>query len=158
MAGELFKAMTGTQIQHVPHKASGDMRSSVIGGHVQMMFDAVTTMAETAKSGQVRPLGTTSLTRTAVLPDVPTVAEAGVPGYEATIWIGMMAPVATPKPIVDKLNAEILKILARPDIKQSWTKQGADPANMTPAQFDAFLRKDIEKWAGVVKATGASVK
>lgn len=158
MAAELFKAMTGTQIQHVPHKASGDMRSSIIGGHVQMGFDAVSTMMETVKGGQVRALGTTSLKRTAVLPDVPTVAESGVPGYEATIWIGMMAPIATPKPIVDKLNAEILKILGRADIKQSWAKQGADPASMTAAQFDAFLRKDIEKWADVVKKTGASVK
>ena len=158
MAGELFKAMTGTSIQHVPHKASGDARSSVIGGHIQMMFDAVTTMTETVKGGQVRALGTTSLKRTAVLPDVPTIDEAGLPGYEATIWIGMMAPVATPKPIIDKLNGEILKILARPDIKQGWAKQGADTADMTPAQFDTFLHKDIEKWAGVVKTTGATVK
>ncbi len=158
MAGELFKAMSGTTIQHVPHKASGDARSSVIGGHVQMMFDAVTTMMETVKGGQVRALGTTSLKRTTVLPDVPTVSEAGLPGYEATIWIGMMAPAATPKPIVEKLNSEILKILARPDIKQGWAKQGADPANLTAAQFEAFLHKDIEKWAGVVKATGATVK
>ena len=81
-----------------------------------------------------------------------------MPGYEATIWIGLMAPVATPKPIIEKLNGEILKILARPDIKQGWAKLGAEPANMTAAQFDAFLHKDIEKWATVVKATGASVK
>jgi tripartite-type tricarboxylate transporter receptor subunit TctC len=158
MAGELFKAMSATDIVHVPHKASGEARNSVIGGHVQMMFDAVTTMAENAKSGQVRALGTTGTKRSAIMPDVPTIAEAGVPGYEATIWLGVMAPAGTPQPVVDKLNAEINKILARPDIKEAWVKQGAEPMIMTPAEFDAYLRKDIEKWAGVVKLSGAKVQ
>src|SRR5499427_5372490 len=107
MAGELFKSMSGTNILHVPHKASGEARNSVIGGHVQMMFDAITTMAENAKAGQVRALATTGAQRSPLMPDVPTVAEAGVPGYEATIWLGVMAPAGTPKEIVDKLNAEI---------------------------------------------------
>jgi len=158
MAGELFKAMSGTDIVHVPHKASGEARNSVIGGHVQMMFDAVTTMAENAKSGQVRPLGTTGTKRSAIMPDVPTIAEAGVPGYEATIWLGVMAPAGTPQPVVDKLNAEINKVLARPDVKEAWVKQGAEPMIMTPAEFDAYLRKDIDKWAGVVKLSGAKVQ
>src|SRR5690606_14169599 len=92
MAGELFKAMSGTNIVHVPHKASGDARNSVIGGHVQMMFDAITTMRTNAQAGQVKIMGTTGTKRSALLPDVPTVAEAGVPGYEATIWLGIMAP------------------------------------------------------------------
>jgi len=99
MAGELFKAMSGTDIVHVPHKASGDARNSVIGGHVQMMFDAITTMAPNAAAGQVRALATTGLKRSALTPDVPTVAEAGVPGYEATIWLGIMAPAGTPKEV-----------------------------------------------------------
>jgi tripartite-type tricarboxylate transporter receptor subunit TctC len=154
MAGELFKAMTGTDLVHVPHKASGEMRSSVIGGHVQMAFDAITTMASNVKAGQVRALGTSAAQRSSVLPDVPTVAEAGVPGYESTIWLGIMAPAGTPKAIVDKLNAEIVKAVNRPDVKEAWDKQGAVPLVMTPAEFDTYLRKDIEKWAQVVKTAG----
>jgi tripartite-type tricarboxylate transporter receptor subunit TctC len=154
MAGELFKAMTGTNIVHVPHKASGEARNSVIGGHVQMMFDAITTMAENVKAGQVRALGTSASKRSTVLPDVPTIAEAGVPGYDSTIWLGIMAPAGTPQPIVDKLNAEINKAINRPDVKEAWDKQGAVPLVMTPAEFDKYLRADIEKWAGVVKASG----
>src|SRR3954470_10225618 len=127
MAGELFKAMSGSDIVHVPHKSSGDMRSSVMGGHVQMMFDAITVMAEGVRSGQLIALGTTGKQRSSVMPDVPTVAEAGVPGYEATIWLGLMAPAKTPKPVIDKLNAEIGKIMNRPDVKESWAKQGAVP-------------------------------
>jgi tripartite-type tricarboxylate transporter receptor subunit TctC len=158
MAGELFKAMSGTQIAHVPHKASGDARTSIAGGHVQMMFDAITTMAEAAKAGTVRALASTGAKRSVVTPDLPTVSESGVPGYEMTIWLGVMAPKATPQPIVDKLNGEIRKVLARGDVKAAWAKQGAFPIDMSPAQFDAYLKKDIEKWADVVKKTGASVK
>jgi len=154
MAAELFKSMTGTDIVHVPHKASGEMRNAVIGGHVQMAFDAITTMAANVKAGQVRALGTSSTKRTTVMPDVPTIAEAGVPGYESTIWLGIMAPKGTPKAVVDKLNAEINKAINRPDILAAWDKQGAVPMVMTPAQFDAFLHKDIEKWAKVVKEAG----
>lgn len=154
MAGELFKAMSGTNLVHVPHKASGEMRNSVIGGHVQMAFDAITTMAPNVKAGQVRALGTSAAKRSSVLPDVPTIAEAGVPGYESTIWLGIMAPAGTPKAIVDKLNAEINKVITRPDVKEAWDKQGAVALVMTPAQFDTYLRKDIEKWAQVVKTAG----
>src|SRR3954467_14919880 len=154
MAGELFKAMSGTNLVHVPHKASGEARNSVIGGHVQMMFDAITTMATNVKAGQVRALATTGLKRSELMPDVPTLAEAGVPGYESTIWLGIMAPAGTPKAIVDKLNAEISKIIARPDVKEAWAKQGAVPMVMSPSEFDKYLRVDIEKWAKVVKAAG----
>src|SRR3989440_5235215 len=125
MAGELFKAMTGTDIVHVSHKTSGDMRSSVIGGHVQMMFDAITVMAQGVRSGQLIGLGTTGAKRSAVMPEMPTIAEAGVPGYEATIWLGLMAPAATPQPIIDLLNAELIKIMKRADVKEAWAKQGA---------------------------------
>jgi tripartite-type tricarboxylate transporter receptor subunit TctC len=158
MAGELFKAMSSTDIVHVPHKGSGEARNSVLGGHVQMMFDAVPTMAENIKSGQVRALGVSGTKRSAVLPDVPTIAEAGVPGYESTIWLGLMAPIGTPKPIVDKLNTEIAAIMRRPDVVQSWAAQGAEPTFMTPEEFQAFLRKDIEKWAKVVKISGAKAE
>jgi tripartite-type tricarboxylate transporter receptor subunit TctC len=157
MAGELFKAMSGTNIVHVPHKSSGDMRSSVIGGHVQMMFDAIT-VAPVAQSGQLVILGSTGKQRSSVMPNVPTVAEAGVPGYEATIWLGVLAPAKTPKAIVDKLNAEIVKIMNRPEVKEAWAKDGAVPMPMTPAEFDKYLRADIEKWAQVVKVSGAKLE
>jgi tripartite-type tricarboxylate transporter receptor subunit TctC len=149
--------MSGTDIVHVPHKASGEARNSVIGGHVQMMFDAVTTMTPNVQAGQVRALATTGLKRSELMPDVPTVAEAGVPGYEATIWLGVMAPAGTPKEIIDKLNAEIGKVVSRPDVKQAWAKQGAVPMLMSPSEFDRYLRADIEKWAEVVKVAGARV-
>jgi tripartite-type tricarboxylate transporter receptor subunit TctC len=152
MAAELFKTMSGTDMVHIPHKASGEMRSAVIGGHVQMAFDAVTTMTENVKAGQVRALGTSASKRSSVLPNVPTIAESGVPGYESTIWLGVMAPVGTPKPVVDKLNAEINKVINSAAVKAAWDKQGAVPLAMSPAEFDAYLRKDIEKWAKVVQA------
>jgi tripartite-type tricarboxylate transporter receptor subunit TctC len=158
MAAELFKSMSGTDIVHVPHKASGEARNSVIGGHIQMMFDAITTMAPNVQAGQVRALGTTGEKRSAILPDVPTIAEAGVPGYETTIWVGIMAPAGTPKPVVDKLNSAINAMMQQPDLLATWAKQGAVPMHMTPAQFDVLLRKDIEKWAQVVKVSGASAQ
>ena len=154
MAAELFKAMSGTDLVHVPHKASGEMRNSVIGGHVQMAFDAITTMVSNVKAGQVRALGTSATRRSSVLPDVPTIAEAGVPGYESTIWLGIMAPAGTPKAIVDRLNAEINKVIERGDVKAAWDQQGAVPLIMSPSEFDAYLRKDIDKWAQVVKSAG----
>lgn len=158
MAGELFKAMTGTDILHVPHKSSGEARNDVMGGHVQMMFDAVTTMKGTIEAGQVRALGTTGTERSSILPDVPTVAEAGVPGYEATIWLGIMAPAGTPAEIVDRLNAEIGKVLAKPGLREAWARQGAVPMAMTPAAFGTFLQKDIEKWRKVIEVSGAKVQ
>jgi tripartite-type tricarboxylate transporter receptor subunit TctC len=154
MAGELFKAMSGTDIVHVPHKASGDARTAVLGGHVQMMIDAISTTAPTVLGGQVRALGTTGKTRSSLLPDVPTISEAGVPGYEATIWLGIMAPAGTPKPIVDKLNAEINAVLRKPEVKDAWAKQGVAPIIMSPAEFDTYLRGDIEKWAKVIQTAG----
>jgi len=158
MAGELFKAMSGTDIVHVPHKASGEARNAVIGGHVQMMIDAITTTAPTVEGGQVRALGTTGKARSKLLPNVPTISEAGVPGYEATIWLGIMAPAGTPKPIVDKLNAEINKVLSKPEVKEAWAKQGAEPLVMSPAEFDTYLRGDIDKWAKVIQTAGIKVQ
>src|SRR5712672_917476 len=140
MAGELFKAMSGTDIVHVPHKASGDARNSVLSGTVQMMFDAVTTMSELAKAGQVRALGTTGLKRSELTPDLPTIAET-VPGYEATIWLGVMAPKDTPKDVIAFLNTSINKVLTNPEVKATWLKQGAIPLVKTPEEFDAYLRK-----------------
>ena len=150
MAAELFKAMAGINVVHVPYKASGDARNAVLSGQVQMMFDAVTTMSQLAKAGKVRALGTTGLKRSQLTPDLPTVAET-VPGYESTIWIGIMAPKGTPKKIVDFLNTSINKVIELPQVKAAWLKQGAVPMVKTPQQFGAFLRKDIAKWAKVVK-------
>ena len=157
MAGELFKAMSHTDIVHVPHKASGDARNSTVAGTVQMMFDAVTTMSALAKGGQVRALATTGEKRNPLTPDLPTVAET-VPGYEATIWIGIMAPKGTPKEVITFLNSAINKVINRPDVKEAWLKQGAIPLVKTPEEFDAYLRKDIEKWANVVKVSGAKIQ
>jgi tripartite-type tricarboxylate transporter receptor subunit TctC len=157
MAGELFKAMAGVNIVHVPHKESSGARTSVMGGQVEMMFDAITVMAKLAEAGKVRAIASSGKTRSAVMPDIPTVSEAGVPGYDAVIWLGIMAPAGTPKPIVDRLNAEIAKVVSNPEVKADWAKQGAVPMTMTPDQFAQYLRDDIEKWAKVVKVSGAKV-
>ncbi len=155
MAGELFKSMAGVDIVHIPHKGSGEARTSVMSGQVEMMLDAITTMAPMARAGRVRALGTTGLKRSTVLPDVPTISEAGVKGYETTIWLGIMAPAGTPKPVVDRLNAEIVKIISRPDVKKAWNEQGAEPLSMTPGEFEKYVNDDIAKWAKVVKVSGA---
>src|SRR3954466_2919974 len=157
MAGELFKAMAGVDIVHIPHKGSDQARTAILGNQVQMMFDAITTMAGNVRAGKVRALGTTGSKRSSVTPDVPTIAEAGVPGYEATIWLGLMAPAHTPRPILEKLNAEVNKIINSPEVKSTWEKQGAEPMGMSIDQFDKFLHEDIAKWAKVVKASGAKV-
>jgi len=157
MAGELFKSMAKVDIVHIPHKSSGEARTSVMSGQVEMMMDAVPTMAPLAKSGRVRAVATTGKQRSVILPDVPTVAEAGVPGYEAPIWLGIMAPAGTPKAVIDRLNAEITKIVRRPDVKKAWNDQGAEPMAMTPAEFEKYLNGDIAKWATVVKTAGIRV-
>jgi tripartite-type tricarboxylate transporter receptor subunit TctC len=157
MAGELFKAMAGIDVVHVPHKGSAEARTSVLAGNVQMMFDAITTMAQLSRAGKVRAIATSGSTRSSIMPEVPTVSEAGVPGYESVIWLGLMAPAATPKPIVEKLNAEIQRITNLPDVKEVWAKQGAAPMHMTPAEFGKFIEQDIQKWAKVVKFSGAKV-
>jgi tripartite-type tricarboxylate transporter receptor subunit TctC len=154
MAGELFKAMAGVDIVHVPHKSSGEARTSVMSGQVEMMMDAVTTMVPIAKGGRVRAIATTGQKRSAILPDVPTVAET-IKDYEATIWLGLMAPAGTPKAIVDRLNAEVTRIVTRPDVSKAWADQGAVPMSMTPAEFERYLNADIAKWAKIVKISGA---
>jgi tripartite-type tricarboxylate transporter receptor subunit TctC len=155
MAGELFKAMAGVDIVHVPYKGSSGARTDILGGQVQMMFDAITTMAPNVQAGKLKALGTSGKARSPVLPDVPTVSEAGVAGYEAVIWLGLMAPTGTPKAVVDKLNAEIRRIVATPEIKAAWDKQGAVAMSMTPEEFGRFMREDIEKWSRIVKVSGA---
>ena len=151
MAGELFKSMADINMVHVPYKGSSGARTDVIGGQVDVMFDAVTTMAEQVRAGKVKALATSGQRRSDVLPEAPTLNEAGVPGYEATIWLGLMAPIGTPKAIVDKLNETVSKIASQPDVKQAWTKQGAVPMIMNPMVFDKYMRDDITKWNRVIK-------
>ena len=154
MAGELFKSMSGTYLVHIPYRGSTGARTDVIGGQVDMMFDAVTTMVEQVRAGKVKAIATTGKTRSDVLPDVPTLSESGVPGYEATIWLGMMAPKGTPKAVVDKLNEAVSKISSQADVKQTWAKQGAVPLVMSPEAFEKYARDDIAKWAKVIKTAG----
>jgi tripartite-type tricarboxylate transporter receptor subunit TctC len=154
MAGELFKSMANVYLVHIPYRGSTGARTDVIGGQVDMMFDAVTTMTEQVKAGKVKAIATTGRQRSDVLPDVPTMAEAGVPGYESTIWLGLMAPKGTPKAVVDRLNEAVSKIVSQPEVKQLWAKQGAVPLVMTPEVFDKYARDDISKWAKVIKTAG----
>ena len=157
MAGELFKAMAGVSIVHIPYKGSTGARTDVLGGQVDMMFDAVPTMIEHVRAGKLKALATTGLARSSVMPDVPTVTEAGVPKYEATIWLGLMAPKATPPAIVNRLNAEIGKIVANPDVVRAWKAQGATPLSMGVEAFGRYMTDDIAKWAHIVKVSGAKV-
>ena len=157
MAGELFKYMAGVDIVHVPHKGSDQARTAVLGGQVDMMFDAISTIVSHVRAGKLKGLATTGKLRSAVTPEIPTAAEAGVPGYEATIWLGLMAPAGTPRPILERLSAQVNKVLNAPDVKENWGKQGAVPMAMAPDEFGKFVREDVTKWAKLVKDTGMKV-
>ena len=157
MAGELFKSMAGVYLVHIPYRGSTGARTDLIGGQVDVMFDAVTTMVEQIKAGKVKAIATTGRARSDVLPDVPTMAEAGLPGYEATIWLGLMAPRGTPKAVVDRLNEAVSRISSQPDVKQLWARQGATPLVMTPEVFDKYARDDITKWSRVIQSAGIKV-
>ena len=152
MAGELLKNLTGIDIVHVPYKGSTGMRTDILSGQIQILFDSIPTMAQMIKAGNARALGTSGKTRSPNLPDVPTIAEAGVPSFQATLWVGFMAPAGTPQPIVELLNREIRKILARPDIKEAWEKTGATPVVMTQPEFKSFMEFEVAKWANIIKA------
>jgi tripartite-type tricarboxylate transporter receptor subunit TctC len=158
LGAELFKLMSGTDILHVPYKSSTGARNDLIGGHVDMMFDEIPSVAPNVLAGQVRALGVTGRKRSTALPGVPTVSEAGVPGYEHTGWFGIMAPTGTPQPIVDKLNAAIKTVIAKPEVKAMWEKQDNQTMSMTPKEFEAFLRAELEKWTKVVKAANIKLE
>jgi tripartite-type tricarboxylate transporter receptor subunit TctC len=151
MAGELFKSMAGVYLVHIPYRGSSGARTDLIGGQVDLMFDAVTTMTEQVKAGKVRAIATTGKQRSDVMPDVPTVHEAGVPNYEATIWLGLMAPKGTPKAVVDRLNEVVSKVASTPEVKAQWGRQGATPMVMNPAVFDKYIQDDVAKWAKVIQ-------
>jgi tripartite-type tricarboxylate transporter receptor subunit TctC len=152
MAAELLKNLADIDIVHVPYKGSTGMRTDILSGQIQMLFDSIPSMAPLVKSGMVHALGTTGEKRSPILPDVPTIAEAGVPGFHFSQWVGFMAPKDTPRPIVDLLNKTITEILGRQDIKQAWEEQGATPMVMTQLEFAAFMAAEVEKWAKVIKA------
>jgi tripartite-type tricarboxylate transporter receptor subunit TctC len=152
MAGELFRHLTQTDIVHVPYKGSTGARNDILSGQIQILFDSVPTMAPLIKAGLVRPLATTGTTRSPILPDVPTLDEAGVKGYEASLWTGLVAPAQTPRAIIDLLNRDINDILARPDVRAAWEKLGAHPMSMTPAAFNGYIDAEIDKWAALIKA------
>ena len=154
MAGELFKSMAGIYLVHIPYRGSSGARADILGGQVDMMFDAITTMAEQARAGKVRAIATSGRQRSSVLPDVPTLHEAGLPGYEATIWLGLMAPRATPPAIVQQLNAAVTKIVSQPAVRELWARQGATPLLMNPQEFEQYTREDIAKWARVIQSAG----
>lgn len=158
LSGELFKHMAGVDIQHVAYRGSAPAVNDLLGNHIAVMFDNMPSAIGHVKSGKLRPLAVTTPKRSPALPDVPTIAEAGVPGYEATSWFGLLAPAKTPAPIVAKLNASILKALADPDVKKKLMEQGAEPHPETPEQFAEFIGTETAKWGKIVKQSGATAQ
>jgi tripartite-type tricarboxylate transporter receptor subunit TctC len=157
LSGELFKTVAGVDMTHVPYKGSSPALTDLMGGQVQIMFDNLPSSLPLIKSGKLRAVAVTSLKRAPALPDVPTVAESGFPGFEASSWFGILAPAGTPAPIVARLNAEVNKWLQSPAGKQQLLTQGAEAAGGPPENFVAHIRAETEKWAKVVKASGAKV-
>lgn len=157
LAGELFNMMAGVSMRHVPYKGSAAALNDLLGGQISMMWDVLSTAMPHVATGKTRPLGVTSLKRSEIAPEVPTIDESGLTGYEVTLWFGVLAPSATPKAIIDKINADLKSILATPDMRERLTKLGAAPADTTPEQFEALVKSDITKWSKVVKASGAKV-
>ena len=153
---ELFKTTTGIDLVHVPYKGGALALADLMGGHVQVMFDNLPGQLQVIKAGKVRALGVTSAKRTEQLPDIPTVSESGVPGFEVTVWYGMCVPAGVPKRVVAKLNAEVVKTLNLPDVKERLAQASIQAAPSTPEQFAAYIRAESIKWAKVIKDAGLS--
>lgn len=157
LSAELFSAMAGVKMTHVPYKGSAPALTDVMGGQVDLMFDTMLSAMPHVKGGKLKALGVTSAQRSPVAPDLPTVAESGLPGYEAIAWNGLLAPAGTPKEVVAKLNAELKAVLESPDIRQRFDAQGFAAAHSTPVAYGAFLQAEVDKWAKVVKTSGAKI-
>ena len=157
LSGELFKTMAGVDMVHVPYKGSAPALVDLVGGQVQVMFDNLPSSLQQIKAGKLRAVAVTSAQRAPALPDVPTIAESGLPGFEATSWFGVLAPARTPPEIIKRLNAEIDKWLQSPEAKEKLLAQGALPAGGSPEEFAAYIRAETDKWAKVIKASGAKV-
>ncbi|MEO8741181.1 MAG: tripartite tricarboxylate transporter substrate binding protein [Casimicrobiaceae bacterium] len=157
LSGELFKTMAGVDMTHVPYKGSSPALADLMGGQVQIMFDNLPSALPQIKGGKLRAIAVTSLKRAPALPDVPTISESGLPGFEASSWFGVLAPAGTPAPIVAKINADVNKWLQSPEARDQLLAQGANAAGGTPEQFAQHIRAETEKWAKVVKASGAKV-
>ncbi|MGE5616598.1 MAG: Bug family tripartite tricarboxylate transporter substrate binding protein [Bacillota bacterium] len=157
LVGALFAKMADAPLNHVPYKGSSQAMNDVLGGQVKVSFVGVPNALAALQSGKLKALAVTSKTRYAELPNVPTMEEAGVPGYEATIWLGILAPPNTPREIVEKLNASITKVLATPAARKLMASAGVDVSTSTPEEFAALLRRELERWGKVVKETGATV-
>ena len=157
-SGELFKSMTGTSMQHVPYKGSPQALADAMSGQVSMSFDNINTAYVQAKAGKLRALAVTTARRSPIAPEVPTMAEAGLAGYELGSWHGVFAPAGTPKDIIAKLNAEIVKALRAPDVQQKLLALGVEPVGTTPEAFAAFVKAEVPKWAKVVKDSGAKAE
>ena len=157
LSGELFKSLAKVDMQHVPYKGSAPAVTDLLGNQIGIMFDNMPSAIQHVRSGKLVPLAVTTAKRSPELPSVPTIAEAGVPGYEATSWFGMFAPAGTPAPVLAKLNAAIVKVLAQPDVKKKINEQGAEVYSETPEQFTAFIQAESVKWGKVVKESGASL-
>ncbi len=158
MSMELFKLMTGTKITHVPYKGSAPALVDLIGGHVMMIFDNTPNVMPHVKGGKVKAIAVTSLKRSELAPEVPTVDESGVKGFDVNVWFGVVAPASTPRDIVARLNGEINKIIAMPDVRQRFVNSGVTPVGGTAEQFTEHIRNEVAKWGKVVKATGARVE
>jgi tripartite-type tricarboxylate transporter receptor subunit TctC len=157
MAGELFKLVAGVDITNVPYKGTGQALTDVLGGQVQMQFGSVMAVLQHVKSGKLRVLAVTVPKRVPAIPQVPTMAEAGYPGVETTVWTGVLVPAKTPAPIVAKLNREIVAILKKPDVRERFAAQGAEAVGSTSAEFAAHIRREIDKWGKVVRAARLTV-
>ncbi len=157
LSGELFKSLAKVDLTHIPYKGSAPAVTDLLGNQIAIMFDNLPSVIPHVRSGKLRAIAISTAKRSPELPDVPTIAEAGVPGYEAMSWFGMFAPAATPKPVLDKLSAALAKVLANPEVKKKIADQGGESVNETPAQFAAFIKSESTKWGKVVKESGASL-
>jgi len=155
---ELFKSLAGVKMVHIPYKGSGPAVTDLLGGQVQVMFDNTPNVLPQVKAGKLRALGSSGTQRSALAPDVPTVSEAGVPGYEVMVWFGLVAPAGTPREVVMKLNAEVTRILALPDVRERFLSQGVEPVGSTPEQFGEHIKAQMAKWARVVNDAGVKAE